>query len=266
MILLSHGIIGSSIVQIPEVIDPDAQAFFDRVISAGGTLSKTEQRAINTLVIQMKLDGIWTKMKAIYPMVGGGAESCAQNLKSSSFTGQFYGSWSFSNSGIKGSSSGGAYVDTFINDLNDLGTNATLSVYTTDAPTIQQWDLGVFVGSGNISGISVKNSILNTAINVRSRLESSFSDSYTKGLFTGTNDASNNYVYKNNILKNTLTKVSSGLNLKHFINCLNQNGNPNFYNNSKIVSVFFGHETFSQNDMDNFYNLVLTFQTTLSRQ
>jgi hypothetical protein len=69
--------------------DSDAQAFFDRVTTAGGSLSTTEQDAVNTLVVQMKADGIWTKMKAVYPMVGASAAACAQNLKSSSFTGSF---------------------------------------------------------------------------------------------------------------------------------------------------------------------------------
>jgi hypothetical protein len=50
--------------------DPDAQAFFDRVTTAGGTLSETEKDATNQLVLDMKSAGIWSSMKAIYPMVG----------------------------------------------------------------------------------------------------------------------------------------------------------------------------------------------------
>ena len=67
--------------------DADAQAFFTRVTSAGGTLSATEKLATNQLVLDMKSAGIWSSMKAIYPMVGASAAACAQNLKSSSFTG-----------------------------------------------------------------------------------------------------------------------------------------------------------------------------------
>jgi FMN-dependent NADH-azoreductase len=69
--------------------DADAQAFFDRVTTAGGTLSTTEKNATNQLVLDMKSAGIWSSMKAIYPMVGASAAACAQNLKSSSFTGTF---------------------------------------------------------------------------------------------------------------------------------------------------------------------------------
>jgi hypothetical protein len=40
-------------------VDPDAAAFFSRVTTAGGTLTSTEQTAVNTLVVQMKAAGIW---------------------------------------------------------------------------------------------------------------------------------------------------------------------------------------------------------------
>ena len=82
--------------------DPDAAAFFARVTAAGGTLSTTEQDAILTLVADLKDDGLWTKMKAIYPMVGASAAACSQNLKSSSFTGSFSTGWTFSSTGVTG--------------------------------------------------------------------------------------------------------------------------------------------------------------------
>jgi hypothetical protein len=37
---------------------------------------------INLVVGHEILAGIWTSMKAIYPMVGASAAACAQNLKS----------------------------------------------------------------------------------------------------------------------------------------------------------------------------------------
>ena len=59
--------------------DADAQAYFDRVTAAGGTLSATEQNAVNTLTVNLKSNGLWTLLKAIYPMVGASAAACAQN-------------------------------------------------------------------------------------------------------------------------------------------------------------------------------------------
>jgi SPP1 family predicted phage head-tail adaptor len=94
-------------------VDADAAAFFARVTAAGGTLTTTEQNAVNTLVVQMKADGIWTKMKAIYPMVGASAAACAQNLKSSSFTGSFSSGWTFASTGVKGNGTNAEFVSNF---------------------------------------------------------------------------------------------------------------------------------------------------------
>ena len=66
MILASHGIIGSQITQFPQVSDTDAQEFINRVYTAGGTLSITEADAVNDLVINMKSDGIWSKICLLY--------------------------------------------------------------------------------------------------------------------------------------------------------------------------------------------------------
>jgi hypothetical protein len=87
---------------VGSAFDADAAAFFARVTAAGGTLTATEQTAVNALVLAMKADGTWTKMKAIYPMVGSSAAACAQNLKSASFTGTFSSGWTFASGGITG--------------------------------------------------------------------------------------------------------------------------------------------------------------------
>ncbi len=57
--------------------DADAQAF----ITATAITDLTQQTAINTLVTQLKTYGIWTKMKALYPFVGGTATAHKFNLK-----------------------------------------------------------------------------------------------------------------------------------------------------------------------------------------
>ena len=56
--------------------DPDAQAF----INATG-ISGIEATAINTLVLDLKGYSIWTKLKVIYPMVGGTATTMKYNLR-----------------------------------------------------------------------------------------------------------------------------------------------------------------------------------------
>lgn len=111
--------------------DADAEAFFDRVDTAGGTLSDTEKEAVNQLVLDMKNDGIWSSMKAIYPMVGASAAACAQNLVSSSFTGSFTSGWTFASTGAK--SNGTGYMDTNFNPNSSSNANFKhLSYYSRD--------------------------------------------------------------------------------------------------------------------------------------
>jgi hypothetical protein len=58
-------------------LDPDAQAF----LTATGITDPTITSAINTLVISLKNDGVWSRMVAIYPFVGGTADTHKYNLK-----------------------------------------------------------------------------------------------------------------------------------------------------------------------------------------
>jgi hypothetical protein len=111
-------------------IDVDAQAFFNRVATAGGTLSNLEKTAVNQLVLDLKSAGIWSSMKAIYPMVGASASACAQNLKSSSFTGTFTSGWTFASTGVTPNGTS-AYMNTGLNINTQLTqTNSHASFYS----------------------------------------------------------------------------------------------------------------------------------------
>ncbi len=57
--------------------DSDAQAFF----TATGISDTGQKDAINDFVLALKAASIWTKMKAIYPFVGGTATTHKYNLK-----------------------------------------------------------------------------------------------------------------------------------------------------------------------------------------
>lgn len=65
------------------VYQPAAQSFFTAIEGAGGSLTGTQKGAVNDLVIALQSGGgaLWTKMKAIYPFVGGTATAHKFNLK-----------------------------------------------------------------------------------------------------------------------------------------------------------------------------------------
>jgi hypothetical protein len=100
--------------------DADAQTFFNRVTAAGGTLSMTEQTAVNTLTLSLKSNAIWSKMRVIYPMVGASPAACSQNLKSASFTGTFGGSWAYASTGVTPQSGATLDVPLNLNTMNSI--------------------------------------------------------------------------------------------------------------------------------------------------
>lgn len=107
--------------------DADAQAFFDRVTAAGGSLTTTEKNAANTLVLNLKGYSLWTLMKVIYPMLGSSAAACAQNLKSASFTGTFSSGWTFASTGIT-SNGTTAFMDSGFNNQGDWTSTSNASM------------------------------------------------------------------------------------------------------------------------------------------
>ena len=234
--------------------DPDAQAFFDRVTTAGGSLSTTEQTAINTLVLQMKADGIWSKMKAIYPMVGASAAACAQNLKSSSFTGTFYGGWTFTSSGATANASNTGMNTGFIpsNELSDF--RICVSSYITNYTT------------GIVLSTSVTSRIYDWRANNLATCWNDFGEgvvSTLNGYSLINKNIDTEFEYRT--AKNTIqTKTQSGSVLSTSAIVLAE-----FASSFRADGTFkFNHISTNLTDTEqsNLYDAVQAFQTTLSRE
>ena len=117
MFLATHGILARA--ASGGGVDPDAQAF----ITAAGITNPTQQGAINTLVVALKGYNIWTKFKAIYPIVGGTASSHSVNLKTpGTFNLTFTSGWTHSSTGMTPTN---AYANTNLNVSTNLSQNST---------------------------------------------------------------------------------------------------------------------------------------------
>lgn len=57
--------------------DPDAQAYIDEVIAAGGTLSAGDQTAINGLYVSLKANSLYSEILYMYPFMGESADASA---------------------------------------------------------------------------------------------------------------------------------------------------------------------------------------------
>jgi hypothetical protein len=247
--------------------DADAQAFFNRVTTAGGILSATEQNAVNTLVIALKADGIWDKMQAIYPMVGASAAACAQNLKSSSFTGTFTAGWTFASEGVTGNGTS-AFMNTNLTPSVSLVLNNThLSFYSrSNSPASSMADIGSFGSNSSWTLIEVFGSIFYNLIN-QANSASNSSMTTTLGHFVGSRTASNNLKsYRNGTSFATHTTSSNNLSDRIiYLAAMNNSPSPQFYSNRQYSFASIG-DGLNDIEVANFYTDVQAFQTTLSRQ
>lgn len=258
MILATHGVLASQIASF----DADAVAFFDRVTTAGGSLTLTEKQAVNTLVVDMKAYGIWSSMKAVYPMVGASAAACAQNLKSSSFTGTFSSGWTFASTGVTPNGTS-AYMDTGLAPSGNLSlNNSHMSYYSrTNATGGVFFEMGVEVGATNKSWIAI-NVIGNTYIQINSDTTViSVANSDTRGFYIADRvNSTQHSLFRNNV-KTTNSVNSVGLNTSNiYVGATN----PGLYSNKQCAFASIG-DGLTDTQASNFYTAVQAFQTTLSR-
>jgi hypothetical protein len=85
--------------------DADAAAYLSAVVSAGGTVTSPMSAATNNMFLALKSNGLYSKMKAFYPVLGGIAASQAINGNlNTSFNLTFNGTFTHSYSGFNSTS------------------------------------------------------------------------------------------------------------------------------------------------------------------
>ena len=243
-------------------VDPDAAAFFARVTAAGGTLSVAEQTATNQLVLDMKSAGIWSAMRAVYPMVGASAAACAQNLKSSSFTGTFTSGWTFASTGVTPNGSS-AYMNSGLNANSDLSVgNFHYSYYSRTNNSTPGYEIGIadgvthlifnYTGGGN-GYISYNGYDTFAVTNSRGFQVASLKSSTFKG-------------YKDNVTKVNKSVTANALpSLNFLVGCDNRPTGPIEFSSKQCAFSSIG-DGLTDTQASNFYTAVQAFQTTLSRQ
>ncbi len=246
-------------------IDPDAAAFFARVTAAGGTLSATEQTAVNTLVVQMKADGIWTLMKAIYPMVGASSAACAQNLVSSSFTGTLTSGWTFASTGVTPNGTS-AYMNTGLSPNTTMNFNSqSYFIYKTTVQASTVCEFGVVDTARN--GVQL---FLNDGFNTIN--ENVGNEPFTASTISGAyilsrNNSNDKKLFRNGSLFQTKTSPATNYTLTNLYLGVRNRANTffEFYSNTQTRFFSIG-DGLTDTQASNFYTAVQAFQTTLSRQ
>lgn len=243
--------------------DPDAAAFFARVAAAGGTLSNTEKTATNQLVLDMKSYGIWTSMKAVYPMVGASAAACAQNLKSSSFTGTFTSGWTFASTGVTPNGTS-AYMDTGLTPSTSLSQNsASMGIYSRTNVAAQYSDYGVYDGVGFLQRTRRATDTGGGYANATDKYTTNTS---SLGFYCLSRISSSNFSFYKNGVGTLFTSISLGIPaLKSWLGACNLFGSI-LEPSVREIAFHYISDGLTDTQASNFYTAVQTFQTTLSRQ
>ena len=262
-----NGIIDSISRSAP--IDPDAQLFFDRVTAAGGSLTATEKTAINVLVTNLKINGIWTQMGAMYPMVGSTAESCAQNLASSSYTGMFSGGWTFSSAGAAPNG-----INGYMNTSLTPSTYATFASYGISV-YINQMNIGIAHIASDQGGSQQQYLAVGSDGNSYMMLPS-FAASGNgvplgadcKGFITlvleSTDGTTGKNVYYNGVNKLRAGNFGFLTTIQSWLGCSTVSGGSLFSSSRYAMAIW--HKGLNSTQAISLYNLIQTFQTSLSRQ
>jgi hypothetical protein len=259
MFLATHGILARA--ASGGGVDPDAQAF----ITAAGITNPTQQGAINTLVVNLKGYNIWTKFKAIYPIVGGSASSHAVNLKTpGTYNLTFTTGWTHSATGMTPNGTS-AYADTFFNPNTQLNVNShSFGIYSRTNNTSGTQVYGAFdntprflshnLSGGNLISGAVANIISYTANPSTSLLMlSRTSSTLSKGFRGGV------------LLAQETAAVTSLPLLNFYLGARNNAGVATFYSVHQLAFAFLG-DGLTDTDAANFYTAVQAYQTTLNRQ
>lgn len=239
-------------------VDPDAQAF----ITAAAITDPTQQAAINTLVVDLKGYSIWSKMRGLYPFVGGTNTSNSYNLKNiSQYQISWAGSVTSNSNGVTFGANG--FGDTGLNDSTILNiNNKHISIYQKNILTDP---------SGSSMGIANANRFyLNFGGQNYSTLgmnQSPFAiQTPQRGMLVMSKTANGAFKYYQNALT-PVTKTGTNIaqNLNYFIGASNNAGIAFDYTIANLAFASIG-DGLTDTEAANFYTAVQAFQTTLSRQ
>ena len=261
MLLATHGIVRNNTTA-------GYGALTTAWITATGETDTTIISALNTLETDLTTYGLTSKIKALYPMVGGSSTKHKFNFMDArdldaAFRLTFNGGWTHSSTGALPNGVN-AYADTKFNALTNFPN------------TIPYGTIGIgYYSRTNSNGVEVEfgasNNVLieiRTAGTTYGRVGQngvvSFTDADSFGFYNFNRlDQFTEKGYKNGILKSTVSaSISTYPNLNVYLGAWN----PLQYYSTKECAFASIGDGLTDGEAANFYTAVQAFQTTLSRQ
>ncbi len=250
----------------PQVSDTDAQAF----VYAAGLTSSTQASAVNTLVMSLKSAGIWAKMKAIYPFVGGSAASHKWNLKdprdlNAAYRLTFTAGMVHSANGVLPNGTSDT-ANTYLAPLSALSQNSShISYYSRTNNSTNTVEMSS-VGTGNTYKIEINlyGTTYYANVNVNYATNSSTAISDTRGFWLANrNSSATTTGFRNGGKIINASVNSTGLSDRNIL--LFGQYSATYYSNKQCSFASIG-DGLTDTEASDFYNAVQAYQTALGRQ
>jgi hypothetical protein len=251
--------------------DADTIAFID----AAAITDATQQSALNTLVISLKTNSIWTKIKAAYPLIGGTSASHKFNLKNpldtdAAFRLTFSGGWTHDANGITGNGLN-SYANTFFKpSVQYANANSShLSNYCKTNSSGAYLEMGCQLPGSAFKFYNFYSGTAYISLNDNTSSTSGLASGRADAMMTASRTSSTSmFVKRNNSTEITLTSTSSSLVTQNlYLGALNNNGviSPAQYTN-RTYGWFSIGDGLTTTEATNLNLAVQQFQLTLGRQ
>lgn len=248
--------------------DSEAQAYFDAVTAASGSLTTTEKDAWNVFVVAAKADGTWAKITVIYPILGGTAATAVINAKTpGTFNGTISGTMTVTAAHIVSNGSTGFMNTGFNPTVNDTDGFGTMGVW------IRNNVSGTMVAIGAISATNRYTQIypLLGGETYGQYNSTAVDEHYTTATSVGWVLASRTATNSSFVKKNANTPVTTSLttmtltNANIYVGAQNNAGSAQFYSTHQIAVAMIAATAFSTTDATNIYTNLSTFTTAVSK-
>ena len=190
-------------------LDIDAYNF----LNAANITTPIIVSAINTLVVNLKKQGLWTKLQAIYPFVGGTAFTHAYNLiNPSQYNLTFGGTITHNSNGIAGNGTDG-YYDTGLTTANISQDSNAYMIYIRTNVQEDKSDFGYFTADRGWQTTSRSAGGNHLTRNYSTNAQANnVANSSSIGLFSNTRTSSGSYTKGVNKTHTTVTSTSNAYN------------------------------------------------------
>ena len=257
----------------PVSFDPDAAAYLQAVLTAGGTgITPTVSASTNSLFVSLKSNGLYDDITHLWLFLGGTAASHALESKlQSSFNINWFGGMSHNSLGSKGNNVNG-YGDANVFQNSITQNNSYFSFYipiTFTDSSLDTMQMGCTPGYRMYASVAYNSS--NTILHaLGDSLNSQTTITNRQGFYLlNKNNPSNYQVYKNGSQISTINNGSTTPNpsFKYLLWSFALNGTTPWstsFTNTTMNAIIFG-KNMDATKQTTLYNLINTYETALGR-